>query len=718
MPAAGRDAPDIMFVVRHYLWYILAGTAIGLLLGFAVYVLLFRFFPRYTSAIQFQVLPASADEFGKDQAIPQSDDELQRFIRRQALMMQRDEVINKTLESAFFTQAPEPLWVRTHAAQRARALRAAIDVSPIPQTDVFKLSVTASAPGDATAIINALKDVYLDQLRIDETMMVSSQVQKYRDARDDLERQINQQQSDMQAFRTAHDIPGLTQESNHIGTTLAELQSRLVTASTETNAARAAVESLKKSMGDSNARLTPEMDQFVQSDPRVANMRQSLLGLQQDRAVMLVRFGEGSTELRSIDIRISTANKQLQDITDEVTQRAREHAVDRANEELSADMAAEQDLSRRVDEVKTQINDLDRWIVQYNNMNEKLSSLRELLAEATSNLTRLELVKPADASRVVQYGAVVEAEPGNPSWPNMGYCLAIGLAMGGGLSLGLFYLKEVTNTQVRTPQDITRGLQLPLLGFVPDQEDDALVNGDLVTSIRTSPTSMIAESFRQIRGRLTAQANGELVHGSLLIASVSPGGGGTTVASNLATGIALNGRRVLLIDANFYRPGLRAIYQNIPALGLSEVLQGKATIEQTIVQSVDLASLSVMGAGTRPSTSAAELLESRAFADMLTTLRAKYDVVIFDGAPLSLVSDSISLASKVNGVLAVVRAGVIARGTVQRVRDQLRQVNANLIGLVLNAAQTHGSGYFKENYKTFYRYAANEGAITPAPANH
>ena len=80
-------------------------------------------------------------------------------------------------------------------------------------------------------------------------------------------------------------------------------------------------------------------------------------------------------------------------------------------------------------------------------------------------------------------------------------------------------------------------------------------------------------------------------------------------------------------------------------------------------------------------------------------------MVIFDGAPLNLVSDSLALASRVDGVVSVVRAGEVSRGAVSRVRDQMRSVHANLLGFVLNAAQTSHTGYFKENYRSFYKYA-------------
>jgi capsular exopolysaccharide synthesis family protein len=253
-------------------------------------------------------------------------------------------------------------------------------------------------------------------------------------------------------------------------------------------------------------------------------------------------------------------------------------------------------------------------------------------------------------------------------------------------------------------------MQLPLLGFVPDQEDDANLVGDISTSIRSSPTSMIAESFRQIRGRLAAQADGKPIN-TLLVASIAPAGGASTIASNLANGMALNDLRVLLVDANFYRPSLRTLYKNVPATGLTDALINPETLDGAIVPCTDLPRLHLLGAGSKPSTGAAEMLETKAFRDVLNQLKSRYDLIIFDGAPLSLVADSISLASKVDGVVAVVRAGIVSRGTVGRVRDQLRQVRANLLGVVLNAAQTHGAGYFKQSYRTFYEYAGQGATV-------
>jgi capsular exopolysaccharide synthesis family protein len=268
----------------------------------------------------------------------------------------------------------------------------------------------------------------------------------------------------------------------------------------------------------------------------------------------------------------------------------------------------------------------------------------------------------------------------------------------------LAYLFVLTDTRVRTPRDISKSLQLPVLGFVPDESDDRMLNGNVETAILSSPASMVAESFRQIRGHITAQTAHNPVS-TMIVSSIGPGGGATTVASNLAAAMALNDLRVLLVDANFYRPALNKIYKQAPTEGLTDAVADPATLDSCIAPHQTLSRLHVMGVGTQTANASAELFESKSFREVLDTLKSKYDMVIFDAAPMNLVADSMALASRVDGVVPVVRAGEVSRGAVSRLRDQIRSVHGNLLGFVLNAAQTSNTGYFKENYRRFHQYA-------------
>jgi capsular exopolysaccharide synthesis family protein len=330
------------------------------------------------------------------------------------------------------------------------------------------------------------------------------------------------------------------------------------------------------------------------------------------------------------------------------------------------------------------------------------------LHDLEQQLTLANLRMPLDDSRVRKFGGdAIAPEPSDLAWPIHWKFITPGALLGLLLSFGGAYLYELLNTRVRTPRDITRNMQLPMLGFVPDESDDDALMGDLATAVRTSPTSMVSESFRQIRARILAQPDGQQLR-TLLVASVGPGGGATTVANNLAMAVAMHETRVLLVDANFHRPGLRQVYKNLPAVGLSDVIADPSKLSSAIIEADEQPKLHVMSAGTRSPVGGSEILETKAFRELLEQLKSQYDMVIFDGAPLSLVSDALTIGGRVDGVVAVVRAGEVSRGLVGRVRDQLRGVRANLLGVVLNAAQTHGAGYFKQNYRTFYKYA-NQG---------
>ncbi len=350
---------------------------------------------------------------------------------------------------------------------------------------------------------------------------------------------------------------------------------------------------------------------------------------------------------------------------------------------------------------------LDTSLIEYQKRVDDLKTQEEILAKLNQQATFQRLASSTDDTRIQPMVSAVAPDPSDFVWPKSYVFIPLGTVAGLGLSFLLSYILVLTDTRVRTPRDVTKILQMPLLGFIPDESDDRQLVGDLATALVQSPHSMMAECFRHIRGQLSAQTENSPVN-TLLVASIAPGGGATTVASNLATGMALNGRRVLLVDANFYRPGLATVYKNIPAEGFSDALDNPAGLASLIVPCPNVPKLHLMGAGGQLARASSEMLEGKNFRDVLEQLKTQYDLVIFDGAPLNLVADSLTLGARLDGVISVIRAGEVSRGTVTRVREQLRQVHAHLLGFVLNAAQVSNTGYFKENYRSFYRYAGDE----------
>ncbi len=241
-----------------------------------------------------------------------------------------------------------------------------------------------------------------------------------------------------------------------------------------------------------------------------------------------------------------------------------------------------------------------------------------------------------------------------------------------------------------------------LLGMIPHEHDDPQVAGvPLALVISQAPTSVIAEQFRQVRTRLQQAASLDTTR-SILVTSPGPGDGKSTFASNLAAGLALNGRRILLVDANFRRPEIHKIFKVGNEMGFSSALAAPENFETAVVQT-SVPNLDVLPSGPKPS-NPTELMESQLLTDFIEKALEEYDHVIFDSGPLLFVSETVALAPRVDGVVSVVRARANSRGLLQRMRDGLRQLKAEHLGIILNAVQAQGGGYYGRNIKTYYEY--------------
>lgn len=293
-------------------------------------------------------------------------------------------------------------------------------------------------------------------------------------------------------------------------------------------------------------------------------------------------------------------------------------------------------------------------------------------------------------------------KPDIPSFPKLAIFLPAGAAIGLVLSLAIAFARELMDQTVRSPRDISRVGQMTLLGMIPHENDDPQVaNVSLPLVISQAPTSIIAEQFRQVRTRLQHASSLETTR-SLLVTSPGPGDGKSTVATNLAAGLALNGRRILLVDANFRRPQLQKIFNIGNDLGFSTALASPENFD-TAVHQTSVMNLDVIPTGPKPA-NPTELMESQLLVDFIDKALEEYDHVIFDSGPLLFVSETVALAPRVDGVVTVVRARANSRGLLQRMRDSLRQLKAEHLGIVLNAVRSQGGGYYGRNIKTYYEY--------------
>ncbi|MGN6367204.1 MAG: GumC family protein [Phycisphaerae bacterium] len=712
------DAPDLLAVLRRYKWYIATGTILATILATGLWVYMRRYHPRWSASVAFQVLPPRGSlqaQSNQLQTLTDTQEEVSQFIQRQLRYAMKDDVLQKAMDQDAFRTDPatgQPSrWMVEHPTDRKRYLRKDLVVEPYVNAGVFQFTMSCSDPVEAARLVNVIARTYEDSLRNDNNISQSEELQQLNKVVQQQRDTVKTAQDALSEFRKTYDISGIINLHTVELALLQTMNQKLTEDQALVAALKSSLDNIQTHLKAGDLEVSSDMQQWIEQQPQMINLEQTKLALEQDRQVSLKLDGSQSKQVLAIDERIKVVTQQIADTRRMLESEARQRMLERAQSEYNNLLAETTYLQQQHDEKEKKVRDLDHFLVQDSQKAEELKNQTDVLNDLEQKLRFSTLQANTDDSRIRRFGgdAIPPEEISGPLWymPSIRPIspgIPAGMLIGFVLSFGIAYLFETTNTRVRTPADITRNIQLPLLGFVPDRVDDSTLTGSLGTSVRTAPTSMIAESFRQIRSQLIAQANGSPFR-CLLVASIAPGGGATTVASNLANAIALNKKRVLLVDANFYRPGIQMEYRNVPNIGLGDVITDPSRIDSAVVAHPDMPNLHLLGAGARQHAAAGELLESKSFQELIETLESRYDLVIFDGAPLNLVSDSVSLAARVDGVIAVVRAGEVSRGTVVRIREQLRQVRAHLLGVVLNAAQTHSSGYFKENYRTFYEYA-------------
>jgi capsular exopolysaccharide synthesis family protein len=193
-----------------------------------------------------------------------------------------------------------------------------------------------------------------------------------------------------------------------------------------------------------------------------------------------------------------------------------------------------------------------------------------------------------------------------------------------------------------------------------------------------------------------------------VITSASPSEGKTTTAINIALALAEAEQRVVLVDGDLRRPRVAKYLNTLGSVGMSNVLSGAAPLTE-VLQTTKYPRLNVLASGPTPP-NPSELLGSRTAGKMFDDLRAQFDYVIIDSAPLLAVTDGTVLAAHADGALIVARSGETKRDQLRHAIGILNDVGAAVLGGVLTMMPTRGSGVYSYNY---YYYGGSYGDEKP-----
>jgi capsular exopolysaccharide synthesis family protein len=290
--------------------------------------------------------------------------------------------------------------------------------------------------------------------------------------------------------------------------------------------------------------------------------------------------------------------------------------------------------------------------------------------------------------------------PSQPASPRVLLNTLIAAIVGLLGALGIVFLLEHLDDRVKSSEDVEEVTGLPTLGVITKmrggKERPEIYR--LVTLL--SHLGPVAEAYRSLRTSIDFAGVDAPVR-TLLVTSAIPDEGKTTTAANLGVVFAQAGRRTIVLDADFRKPGVHRIFDLPNARGLSDLLRSDATSLEEVTQSTEQEHLYVITTGPLPP-NPAELLGSHRMKTILSRISGSASLVIIDSPPLQAVTDAVLLSSFTDGTLLVVDAGRTHRGAVRHGFEALGQAEARVLGVALNRLKERSGGRYQYDYYGSY----------------
>ncbi|WP_415853792.1 polysaccharide biosynthesis tyrosine autokinase [Sinomonas sp. G460-2] len=336
------------------------------------------------------------------------------------------------------------------------------------------------------------------------------------------------------------------------------------------------------------------------------------------------------------------------------------------------------------------------------------ANIANLTSESLTNVVQNIESTGAQSSSQVKLTRVQEAQvPSTPVTPNVLLNLGIGLIAGLALGVGAAMLRHTLDNRVRNVRDIEMISSSPILGGTtinPKAAKRPLI-------VQDDPRSPRAEAFRTLRTNLQFIDAGAGSRSFVITSSIESEGKSST-ASNLAIALDNAGHKVIVVDADLRRPKLAEYMGLEGAVGLTDLLIGRADMDD-VIQPWGRGDLHVLPAGSVPP-NPSELLGSSAMHALVRQLEQDFDYVLFDAPPLLPVTDAAILSKTAGGAIVVVAAGRTHRSQLGAAVTALENVGARVFGFVLTMLPVqgpHAYGYQAYGYGYGPVYAEDEAEI-------
>ena len=670
-------------ILWRRLWIVLVPVVLALLIG---WVYLLRVTPLYTSTSRIYVeqMGPTILERNASGAIARWDS----YLYTQAELLRSREILSAALKSPAladlqsFAEAGSPIGV----------LRRDLEVEVGKRDEIINVSFTSAYPAETAAIVRAVVNAYIEAQNKHKTSLSAEAVRILGEERAKREKELNDKRQQLADFELKNEdlVFGTNRDSNVIVRSLEQLRLILTEAEVTTLDSKAFHDTCQRLM-DRPARLREYAEAqrgrggYIAAAGQVAGLQAELKRLERERADYLLRLKPDTPAIIALGAEITRLEQQILFLDKEFANV--QLAV--AEEQLRVAQERQKALEALFEQHRRDAVTLSNQLVQYDLLQSDYERTRTF-CNTLDDRIRVLGVDPQVGSLNVE---IVEAPqtPSSPSRPRVPKTMGLALCMGLFVGIGLALNQEWKDKRLRSTEEISDLLELPILGVIPSMaspNQTAVIRGQ---KVRISPDSREAEAFRSLRTTLFHRTpKGKA--GTILVTSAAANEGKSTVVGNLAITMAYAGQKVVVVDANLRRPGQHALFSMNPnGKGLTSVVAGKMSLDEAIVPT-KISNLSILTSGPAVS-NPAELIDSESFAQVLKQLTDEYDRVIVDSPAVLAVTDAQILASRCDATVLVVRAQASSRKLSVQAHHRLASVDARILGVVVNDVQFKGEDY-------------------------
>jgi capsular exopolysaccharide synthesis family protein len=567
-------------------------------------------------------------------------------------------------------------------------LRARISVAQVKDSRLVMVAVKDGDAQRAALLANEVSEAYMAENQALKLRMTDSATQWLEDRRAELEKTSQTSELAVHTFKMGADLLSTSMEDREsvIKQRIDNVNQKLTEVRTKLAGMKARVESIHL------LRKQSKPDDMTWAEALEGAKDASIQGLKTRWVEQRAECAQLSERYLDEHPKMLECNRKLVVVREDYV-RSLDNLVRAAETELTQGLAEEKNLAQLLEATKGEGFEVQKRLIELDRLRRESDNNRRLYELVLKRLKDIELSGLLRTSNVRMLDA---ARPSYaPVSPNVRKSLSLGLLFGLLLGAAAVLALEFLENTVTSQADVEERLKLPFLGIVPRIEDDGR-GKDLV--FHRMPRSTVAECWRAIRTNLLFMSP-EAPFKTMLVTSSAPQEGKSTTCINLGVAMAQSGNRVLLLDTDMRRPRLHKTFGVVNDVGISSLVVGEGTLDKAI-KSTEVPGLFLLPCGPVPP-NPAELLHTQAFKELLRTVSAKFDRVILDSPPLNAVADSAVLATQVDGVVVVVKAGRTNREQARRAVRALNDVQARLFGAVLNDLNPSDPKY--NSYYAAYR---------------